>query len=70
MMHFKHISLLAAALAMLVLGGCKKPEQGQEQGQEQEQPKPTPTPVEVEGKITITTGPGRWMPPWLPPAAR
>ena len=57
MMHFKHISLLAAALAMLVLGGCKKPEQGQEQGQEQEQPKPTPTPVEVEGKITITTGP-------------
>ena len=57
MMHFKHISLLVAALAMLALGGCKKPEQGQEQGQEQEQPKPTPTPVEVEGKITITTGP-------------
>lgn len=57
MMNFKHISLLAAALAMLALGGCKKPEQGQEQGQEQEQPKPTPTPVEVEGKITITTGP-------------
>jgi len=57
MMHFKHISLLAAALAMLALGGCKKPEQVQEQGQEQEQPKPTPTPVEVEGKITITTGP-------------
>lgn len=53
MMNFKHISLLAAALAMLALGGCKKPEQGQEQ----EQPKPTPTPVEVEGKITITTGP-------------
>lgn len=57
MMNFKHISLLVAALAMLALGGCKKPEQGQEQGQEQEQPKPTPTPVEVEGKITITTGP-------------
>lgn len=57
MMNFKHISLLAAALAILALGGCKKPEQGQEQGQEQEQPKPTPTPVEVEGKITITTGP-------------
>lgn len=44
---------MTAALAMLALGGCKKPEQGQEQ----EQPKPTPTPVEVEGKITITTGP-------------
>lgn len=57
MMNFKHISLLVAALAMLALGGCKKPEQGQEQGQEQEQPKPTPTPLEVEGKITITTGP-------------
>ena len=58
-MHFKHISLLTAALVMLALGGCKKPEQGpgQEQGSEQVQPKPTPTPVEVEGKITITTGP-------------
>ena len=58
-MRFKHISLLTAALVMLALGGCKKPEQGpgQEQGSEQVQPKPTPTPVEVEGKITITTGP-------------
>ena len=51
MRHFKHILLLTAALAMLALGGCKKPEQGQEQEQ------PTPTPVAVEGKITITTGP-------------
>lgn len=46
-MKIKHISLLTAAVAMLALGGCKKPAEEQT---------PTPTP-EVEGAVTITTGP-------------